>query len=698
MDSNKDRKHLLPMSVSTPKNGKTRRRCIIYSVLITIAFLVLLAITISFTYMYLEEDSSIIGLYGKFPCHAGNIQNQQVGLNSIINKHNLHKLHTQCIYNGSTSDEEIGGYLVVDNQNNAYFSPRSDTSASSIRSVNLDNCTERWNIRLNDLLEPLNYNVLGTPILYKLNNGKQGLLFSVTPLFTYDDIDDWRCYAVSIDINDGSLLWKTILATGNTASYCRSWGFMIKNEFAYGGVSSFLNGLAPSSKNLFSGRVNKININTGKIVQQWQTIASRYFDENINFSEEGFYSGAGVWPLNVAIIDNYVVFGTGNLYTIPNRVQQCLLGNTTAIPEENIMNYNMCNEDMRDIYVHWKCLEKDVYTDSVVVLSLNSMTLQHAVPFAGVDAFQSYCVNLWVNDFNLWTNASFCPIRNWTYAMNTNAMDFAALGPDIDVNNIATYHDTNGNAFAAISQKSGQFYVMELETGEIKISKKVGAWSTLGGGTPWNLGVDEENMIAIYSIIGNSADYWPEMNMYPWDVLADGTIVCNAGTVHAIDVNTGYTIWSWIHPYGKINSECNNTFYDNYVDITIKGTCEFSFDGTEMLLPNETVINVVIPPLDENVNIPMDIDKRGSLIAPVTINNGMVFIPTNTGDIFVHNILNGEYITRFGCPDYKINETHWNRAGIRGGVTVYEDRIIFYCGSTKESAYAFGNQLISMKI
>eukprot|EP01083_Nonionella_stella_P298178 1012353_1 len=102
--------------------------------------------------------------------------------------------------------------------------------------------------------------------------------------------------------------------------------------------------------------------------------------------------------------------------------------------------------------------------------------------------------------------------------------------------------------------------------------KKVGPWSTSGGTNPFSMAVDEENMIAIYSIVGQKGFEYSSNDIIKYSYkMGDGTVVCDAGAVHAIDLNTGYTIWQWINPYEKLNEECNSTLYNEYFDMTVDG-------------------------------------------------------------------------------------------------------------------------------
>jgi len=77
------------------------------------------------------------------------------------------------------------------------------------------------------------------------------------------------------------------------------------------------------------------------------------------------------------------------------------------------------------------------------------------------------------------------------------------------------------------------------------------------------------------------------------------------------------------------------------------------------------------------------------MIGPSTINGDLVFIPTMTGEIYVHSVVDGEYIRTIYCPQYQWeyndqNETQYrpNREGTRSGQTMFGDYLLFYCGSS----------------
>ena len=65
-------------------------------------------------------------------------------------------------------------------------------------------------------------------------------------------------------------------------------------------------------------------------------------------------------------------------------------------------------------------------------------------------------------------------------------------------------------------------------------------------------------------------------------------------------------------------------------------------------------------------------EARGTMIGPATINGELVFLPTMSGEVYVHSVIDGEYITTLFCPTYEQedvnekNETVFtpNREGI----------------------------------
>merc|ERR1712125_66586 len=77
----------------------------------------------------------------------------------------------------------------------------------------------------------------------------------------------------------------------------------------------------------------------------------------------------------------------------------------------------------------------------------------------------------------------------------------AFVGPDADHVAVALYNH-GGESYVALAGKDGMFHVIAVPSGEVKIAKKVGPSKESGGTSPFNMAVDEENMIAIYEMRG----------------------------------------------------------------------------------------------------------------------------------------------------------------------------------------------------
>ena len=133
--------------------------------------------------------------------------------------------------------------------------------------------------------------------------------------------------------------------------------------------------------------------------------------------------------------------------------------------------------------------------------------------------------------------------------------------------------------------------MVEIPSGEVVISKKIGPWSSTGGANSFSLAIDTENMLAITSISGGFSQVDNTQKYRYWT--ADNYQVCETGSVHAIDLRTGFTvadcesIWK---KHAENGTVCDDQDYDDYVDISWvnMSLCERARNGTQMLPANET--------------------------------------------------------------------------------------------------------------
>ena len=114
-----------------------------------------------------------------------------------------------------------------------------------------------------------------------------------------------------------------------------------------------------------------------------------------------------------------------------------------------------------------------------------------------------------------------------------------------------------------------------------------------------------------------------------------------------------------------------------YVDEAEQGRCTIDPKGNRII--DDSKADIIIP-TDMSDELPINSINRALIYGVVTISNGFVYIPIMTGDVYVLNLKNGEFVARFECPDISSDGGIYNRAGIQGGVTVIKKRVIFYCG------------------
>ena len=97
--------------------------------------------------------------------------------------------------------------------------------------------------------------------------------------------------------------------------------------------------------------------------------------------------------------------------------------------------FNPCGDDRSD-NPFWRCLEDDIYTDSIIALNVNDFSVKSVTRTMGVDA--------WTLDCNLPDELHIdCPIVG---------------GPDADVTGIATYK-TKKNQLIAITTTKVNMYI-----------------------------------------------------------------------------------------------------------------------------------------------------------------------------------------------------------------------------------------------
>eukprot|EP01084_Bolivina_argentea_P083417 151019_1 len=125
------------------------------------------------------------------------------------------------------------------------------------------------------------------------------------------------CYAIAVHLNNGSLWWKVTLGKINHP-----------NDYHKSNYAKFI------------GRFVKIDI-------EKHIIVSTFYPFNIDLANimdeyNMSYSGIGIYNYP-SIIDNYIVFGTGNLASIPYKIAECLTSNS-PINSDDLNDYLLLNQ------------------------------------------------------------------------------------------------------------------------------------------------------------------------------------------------------------------------------------------------------------------------------------------------------------------------------------------------------------------
>ena len=248
-------------------------------------------------------------------------------------------------------------------------------------------------------------------------------------------------------MNDGTLLWDLEVAPSDNLPMnyqCNIHGFFVDGDYAFGGLAQ--SGNHPNFSRII-GRMFKIDLSLEQpeVVDIWYPYDPSLTEPDDTDNPSFRYLGPGLYNFP-ALIDDYLIFGTGQIYRTPKRVDDCLSGDFDAVPFENSVSEDICGND-RSNNRFWRCLEKDIFVDSLVILNKNTFELQAGIPMSGIDVYYwSTC----------WTNPNYepeaCPSLG---PLGTNQ------GPNADVAAVATFK-YNGKLYAATSQKPSQLLVVEV--------------------------------------------------------------------------------------------------------------------------------------------------------------------------------------------------------------------------------------------
>src|SRR6266496_2667538 len=288
---------------------------------------------------------------------------------------------------------------------------------------------------------------------------------------------------MAVDRRTGMLRWITQVETHPAAIITGSP--VVFDGVIYIGVSSNEESLATNPAYpccSFRGSVVALDAKSGAIL--WKT-----FDMPDNNGQVDQYSGGAVWqPAAIDPKRGVLFIGTGNNYTVPADVIACQNANPTA-----------------------NCTAPDDFFDTALALDLKTGQVKWSKKLQGFDTWTVACITSSGPNPN-------CPVPS------SPDFDLGGAGPNL-VGNIVGF-----------GQKSGIFWALNPDNGNIVWSTPVGPGASLGG-IEWGTATDGKR---IFVAIANS-------DHLPYILVPSGRQI-TWGSWSALDVATGKILWQTADP------------------------------------------------------------------------------------------------------------------------------------------------------
>jgi polyvinyl alcohol dehydrogenase (cytochrome) len=292
---------------------------------------------------------------------------------------------------------------------------------------------------------------------------------------------------ISVDRQTGTIQWMTQVDTHPAAIITGSP--VVFDGMVYIGISSSeetlaLNPAYPCCS--FRGSIVALDEKSGAM--RWKT-----FDMPDNGGQPGGYSGGAIWqPPAIDPKRGMLFAGTGNNYTAPVAVEAC----QNATPRAN-------------------CAAADDFFDTALALDLKSGQIKWSKKLQGIDTFTGTCG---FGSARPTPGNPNCPVPD------SQDFDFGGAGPNLVAN------------LVGFGQKSGIYWALDPDNGNVVWSTLVGPGSSLGG-IEWGTATDGQR---IYVAIANRFQL-------PYTLVPSGQKI-TWGAWSALDVATGEILWQMADP------------------------------------------------------------------------------------------------------------------------------------------------------
>jgi polyvinyl alcohol dehydrogenase (cytochrome) len=304
---------------------------------------------------------------------------------------------------------------------------------------------------------------------------------------------------IAVNKTTGALAWVTIVDPSPDA-YITSSPVIYDNMVVVGIVSNEESnaGKDESYVPTFRGSIVALNISTGAVMWRFYTVPPGYTGGTI------MGSNPVVW-----LSDHYLIFGTGDNYSLPAAVVPCVQAAQTRAAQT-------------------ACLPANNYVDSLVALDVFNGQLVWSRQMYGSDAWNFGCLYAYPD----------CPTPEGTDS------DFASAPNIIQVPSFTGVTDDRGGTSAGFilggGQKSGVYWALNPANGGL-------FWSTFigNGGIQWGSAVDLDDHNLVFAALDNE--------IFTTNTLAGRngiTQIWSGGAWGALNVTTGQIIWQ-IPAYGQ---------------------------------------------------------------------------------------------------------------------------------------------------
>ncbi len=393
-----------------------------------------------------------------------------------------------------------------------------------------------------------------------------------------------------------------------------------------------------------------------------------------------WFTGGGVWTSGTSFLPRsgkqgkgLVYFGSGQLYSYPDFVTECLLepippfqipgtDRLISLRGETGIGAAECFDEASAQLGSFTFPEPETGEAPVGPLASNSIIALNAAdgsfawhhPTAGIDAFQAAC------GFDSDNPGFPCtiPVPGPDWDVGGSAAVLIRLRGDDD-------DDDEVRHLAVSHNKGGELFALDARTGELEWSADVCVGTPLGG-IHFGFAYDRRSETLLVpcsgGLIQKAID---EDNGSYRHVLANGDTVCNTGVLHGIDLRTGRLKWQSV-PAGRItpaDDPACGTIGLNESDERFKFGLAFDTTYKNQLDPS---VQVNFMPSSELTPVDGLPHAHG---VPATA-NGVVYWPIYDGTLYALDVEDGSYL----------HQMHCQRGAMYGGPSVARNRVAFGCG------------------